>query len=178
MPLWSGWPWKRRDGAEVHTPSTFSLETDGSTPMSFSDIDDTTLGHLTWEAEMDWWSCNVELHPGSPIEFCVSATAADGLRPVALIQSGHDALVLIQRQEEEIKLATAEQLLDLHNEAWNEGDPIDRATFASRMKIESIIAYPDGTTEITYDDGNLFLGHTIFVGLDREGAVTGASFQG
>ncbi|MFC7441763.1 DUF2262 domain-containing protein [Laceyella putida] len=72
----------------------------------------------------------------------------------------------------------ADHLLDIHNEAWNDEEPITKDTFISRMTIEAIRFWSDGTAEVYFDDGDLFWGHCILVSLNQDGQVVDADIAG
>lgn len=57
------------------------------------------------------------------------------------------------------------RLLQLKNDTWlDEGElPVTPDSFKSRMSLESVMVFPDGTFEFWYDDGVLFWGHSIQV---------------
>ena len=48
----------------------------------------------------------------------------------------------------------------------------------ARMTLTEFAAYEDGSIEISYDDGDLFWGHTITVTLDEHGAVQEVGING
>jgi len=69
-------------------------------------------------------------------------------------------------------------LLPIHNDSWNDGTPITEAAFIARMKLESACIFPDGTSELFYEDGDLFWGHMIVITLNQGGAFEDADIAG
>ena len=55
---------------------------------------------------------------------------------------------------------------------------MDSDTFMSKMTITAFSVYADGSAEIDYNDGDLFLGHTITASIDKDGFVLYASING
>jgi len=64
-----------------------------------------------------------------------------------------------------------QNLLPLKNETWLEEDESELTAnqFQARMALRSIEARPDGSFEFSYDDGDLFWGHSI----DVRGSLAG-----
>ena len=74
----------------------------------------------------------------------------------------------------------AEELLSVKNENWvgDDGTPLSREEFKSRMTLESISLNPCSCIQFFFDDGDLFAGHTIIVTFDEEEGETWAEFAG
>lgn len=58
-----------------------------------------------------------------------------------------------------------QELLTLKNESWLEPGErkVSPMEFASRISLEAVSLYPDGSFVFWYDDGDLFWGHSIRV---------------
>jgi hypothetical protein len=138
-------------------------------------IQDETLGVLTWNSQVEWWEGKQEITPGRTISITVSA---DDTPLDTVLERARRAYRHVQSEEPSLRRAAADALLALHNEEWNEGEPIDDDAFVSRMVLKDIAAYDDGSSEVSYDDGDLFWGHTIILSVDEEGTVQDAGIQG
>ena len=138
-------------------------------------VEDSVLGTLTWDNDLEWWEGKQEITPGHTVSVFVSPN--DEPSEIVLEQAWL-AFVRVQRDEVFFRRAAADNLLALHNEEWNDGQPIDGDTFAARMTMTQFASYYDGSAEISYADGDLFWGHTIIVSVNRDGSVQGASING
>ena len=66
----------------------------------------------------------------------------------------------------------------MYNNTWSENEIINRDEFANRINIESIMIWSDGSSEIYYQDSNLFAGHSIVVNLDARGELEDVNIAG
>lgn len=76
---------------------------------------------------------------------------------------GRRAISWLREHEPDCRDAAADYLLEIHNDAWNEGPLTDRDTFVERMRLESIVVDPTSERTLYYHDGGLFWGHSIVV---------------
>ena len=135
------------------------------------------LGELTFDANLDWWSTRMEI---SGAELRVDVSVDPSVDPAPAFDVAAD----IVRRVEPATLAAyaASQLLDLHNDTWrddDDGPPIDAATFAARLTPTSLTIELDGEgATLWFDDGDLFWGHIVHVGLDAQLQPVDASFSG
>jgi hypothetical protein len=143
--------------------------------MDLPSIHEEVLGRLTWDAEFACWSGETELVPGQPVGLFVSQ--GDAGLPAAL-RSARGTLELLRLNEADLRRRAAEELLDLHNEEWNDGLSITQEEFVERMTLESIAFFPDGGAELCYHDSGLFEGHAILLRVGADGAFDGATLAG
>lgn len=144
--------------------------------MAEKSISDEVFGELKWDDESGEWIGKVEFVPGHFVT--VSFYLDDDPIDIAL-EKAASTFAVLKNDEEGYRLATADKLLDLHNESWNRGSRIDRKTFAGRIRLESICFYPDDYgTELSYNDGDLFWGHSIIVEVNDEGVIEDADIAG
>lgn len=138
-------------------------------------INDDVLGTLTWDDSLKSYQGEREIAPGQKIG--VSLSPSEDRLEELLVQARR-AYQHLQRQEVALREAAADALLPLHNETWSEGETIDRDTFVRRITLEGLTVYGDGSAELSYNDGDLFWGHTIVVSLREDGTVEDATIQG
>ena len=81
---------------------------------------------------------------------------------------------------EAAKAYAAAELLTLKNDAWlGEGEAsIDAATFVGSLTLAGVNAFPDGTFEVYFDDGDLFWGHSVQVDVDAGDSFARAEMVG
>jgi hypothetical protein len=115
---------------------------------------------------------------GIEVRLTLYANADDDLEPA--LRRAREILTNLTTCEREVREHAVEALLSLKNEAWlEEGDsPITEGQFRQQMTLETIVFYPEGDVTFYYQDGGLFWGHTIEVGLDAEGNFTHADIPG
>ena len=121
-------------------------------------LQDEVLGTLTYDQQLGWYETtlgNFKLYLP-----CESEREAD--------ESLNHARSFHQSRTRLIREAAAfgcESLVDLKNETWlDEGEEaLSKETFVSRLSIEAVVVYPDGSVEFTFGDGDLFWGHVIQV---------------
>ena len=80
----------------------------------------------------------------------------------------------------EAKAYAADELLALKNDVWlDEGEaPIDVAAFARSLALSGVNAFPDGSFEAYFDDGDLFWSHSVRVDVDAEDVFMRAEMVG
>jgi hypothetical protein len=137
-------------------------------PAGKNPIEDPVLGRLTWDDNFDWWEAQIELKPGLTIDAHVELGSAQD--DVAAVAAGREFIRWLRQHEPAARRFAAAELLDTHNDCWNDGKPISARTFAGRMTLESVGITPGGGASLYYHDGDLFWGHCIIVtvGKDRE----------
>jgi hypothetical protein len=143
--------------------------------MSDKTLVDREFGELRFNKDLRWWHGKIDLSPGHKIDI---AFVPEDEEPSSLLDRVRPIFWRIARNEKEYRAAAAGQLLDLHNNTWNDDEPIDSQTFIDRMLLESIVFYSDGSSEMFYQDGDLFLGHAIFVSVDSQGVAQRAAIGG
>jgi hypothetical protein len=138
---------------------------------------DLVLGELSLNKTVGWYEGHVAWC-GRQVEL---ALPPDGSGDVAAAVATMKSLLQDQsgwkRKNEDYAVNT---LLELKNENWlDEGEEeVTKEEFASRMVLESIIAYPDGEYEFWYSDGDLFWGHSILVSGDLKSGPNDADIPG
>jgi hypothetical protein len=142
-------------------------------------IRDEVLGPLTWNTDLDWWEGRVELSPGHPLSLSLSVEDEDATAdPVREIAHGRRILLFLREHEPEARLVAADELLEIYNAEWNEGEPLDEEEFMDRLTLDDVNVSFDGSAELFYLDDGLFAGHTVVVTVDANGNFADADVAG
>ncbi len=138
-------------------------------------IQDSIFGELEWDDAYDWWLSELEIAPGHSIEVSIFGRDLD-----AVLEARRALFVRIRDTEPELRAAIAAMMLELAEEWRDEEEdpePITLESFAKRMKLTSILMH-DQTTELYYDDDEIFLGHVILANIDANGLLERATIAG
>jgi hypothetical protein len=130
-----------------------------------------TLGQLTYDPHLNWYSGQLQ-----DLEIQLSLDECHDLPD--LLQFTQSLVQQIQRLDQQAAQYAAEQLLELHNDTWNEGPPITAQEFTRQITLQALTTYPDHSAELYYHDGGLFWGHTILVTLQPGPQFTSATIAG
>jgi hypothetical protein len=137
-------------------------------------IQDELFGELRWNDLVDWYESKIGIPDGREIRVSIKV-GDDG--PGAAVEQARRDFPSVMANEATYRKQTAAALLDTHNGHWNNGERIDAEQFTARMTLESVVFYVI-YTELWYDDGGLFWGHSILTNLDSELRFTNATFEG
>lgn len=79
-----------------------------------------------------------------------------------------------------VKPYAASEMLEIKNDTWLEEDqdPITTSEFVEGISMEGVTAFSDGSFETYFNDGDIFWGHSIVVGIDEEFNFTNADISG
>jgi hypothetical protein len=131
------------------------------------------LGTLKYDKRFDWWSTKVQLGKGHKVE--VTINNIEGLE--SAMDTIDEKIDAIRRDDTKFREFAARKLLKLANE-WSDGEKVTKEDFISRMRLETVAFDNELSIGLYYDDGGLFLGHTITVDIDKDGRCTRAEFHG
>ena len=86
----------------------------------------------------------------------------------------------IADNESGIKSGVTKKLLPLKNENWLEENEIElsESEFIKRIKLSSISFFGDGSSELIFDDGDLFWEHQIVADLSGKNKLTEINIRG
>lgn len=129
-------------------------------------VDHPELGRLTWDDDLDYWHGGFDFVPGHRVGLSADpGEAGDG----AAIAAAAAFVRWLSEADASARAAAAAGLLDTHNDSWNDGEPVTAGEFAARLRLETVVADPDGGGQLYYADGELFWGHVVIVpvGPDR-----------
>jgi hypothetical protein len=140
-------------------------------------IDVGFFGTLTLDRQVDWWQTE-QVWAGTPVSLSITP-AQDG--DVASVAKTAEALWRNQAEwDQRVRARAIDKLLALKNENWRDEDEaeVTAAEFNRRMKLESVTVDPDGGFEFWFEDGDLFLGHSIRVWGNLTDGPTDADIAG
>lgn len=135
---------------------------------------DHQLGDLRWDSRFNWWEGLLALPDGKSFTLYIESASKDDQ---SLTDESRHTATMIARSDQVIRKFAADRLLQIHNESWNDGDPIDEEEFMSRMSPSGVTFFADGDAEMSYFDGDIFWGHYIEVRY-RDGKFTEALIAG
>jgi uncharacterized protein (TIGR03067 family) len=131
------------------------------------------LGTLEWDAKLRWWSGHVTWAGAAHVGLHVSLPhdASEDVLDRA-------AAILRRLNPRAVYARAAAQLLKLHNDTWREwtdekgaahqGPVLNAAEFMAKLSPDGININDEGGAEVYLNDGGLFWGHAVVVGLDPE----------
>jgi hypothetical protein len=128
------------------------------------------VGQLRWVKAHDSWEGTIEFLPGCPISFDIVAEAewAD-TEPSVLFEAAASFLAWARENEPRCRERVADDLLDLYNGSWADDDPDEgppphtREEFLAAIRTAGISLYHTGMSSWSYDAGDLFAGHGIWL---------------
>jgi hypothetical protein len=144
-------------------------------------FEDDTLGTIQYDKRFGWWSTIAELIPDLEIDLTLELGAAESV-PESIL----NAFKHLQNHEPELRATVCSHLLELAEEWRDEDDtpgpqtsqPWTLETFKQAISITSASFDEDGSAIIYYDDGEVFAGHVIVVGVSSDGEFQDASIAG
>ncbi len=141
--------------------------------MNEPTIHEEMLGRLTWDPARGWWAGETELFPQQLVKIGLYQDADLW----SALKAARATLDRIGETEFDLRRAAAEELIDDYNEEWNDYFlPLDEEEFSKRMRLESIVFFPDGQADLFYDDGGLFEGETMIVAVGADASFQGVGF--
>jgi hypothetical protein len=135
--------------------------------MEQQDVQDAVFGCLRWYADGRFYGSEILLTNGSTV--LVSFDPQEG-ELAAMLPSARESLAWVLANDELVRRSAADSLTDLYNSSAHdpaeEPEPISREEFANRVRLASCWFFPNGHVELTYDDADMFGGHSIQVDCD------------
>jgi hypothetical protein len=140
---------------------------------------DPILGEFVLDRAVNWYESRVAWSNGE-VDLRLSVDDCDDVD--ALFQGARRLAAEQTDWDRRLREAAAGQLLNLKNENWldkDEGEePVTADQFQSRVAMQSISVYPDGSLEFWFEDGDLFFGHAILIDANVEGSIGEAHLAG
>jgi hypothetical protein len=143
-------------------------------PSRTQPIHDDTLGTLEWEDNFGWYEGTVQMD-STVVKLRLPADTTDA--------TVNRAKSIVRHQDHFYRLASvaaANGLLDIRNSTWrraNEGE-LGVEGFIARIRLESMVFHATGAVTFHFNDGGLFLGHSIEVQLDAGDNCVGVDIPG
>jgi hypothetical protein len=139
-------------------------------------FEDDTLGTLSYDKRFGWWSTITNLTPDLEIDLTLELGAAQSV-PESIL----NAFKHLQNHEPELRRNICSHLLELAEDWRDEDDVPEPWTLEAFMKaviITSASFDEDGAATIYYDDGEVFAGHVMIVGVSSTGEFQDANIAG
>ena len=139
------------------------------------------LNALCYEERLNWYTGQIEI-AGVQVALYLSPDADQGLEPA--LRRAREVLAEFAAYHRRAEEYAVQELQPLKNEYWledlgnDEEPPLKAEQFTSRMTLEALVFEPDGDVTFYYDDGDLFFGHEIEVGMDATDAFVHADIPG
>lgn len=92
----------------------------------------------------------------------------------------NERLDLITESKSRIEQEIINELFTLKNETWieNDDDKVSKQEFVQRIKPDHLTISSDLSYDLRFDDGDLFLGHTILYHGDSSNKFDGVGLEG
>jgi hypothetical protein len=135
------------------------------------------LGKLTLDRSVGWYEGTVRVGM-KKIQISIDPDDIDN--PEATIESAERLVITIKDWDKKARDLAAKELLSVKNDFWlEEGEAeVTAEQFKKRMKTKSITVHENGRFDFWYEDGDLFLGHSIEVRGNFDSGFTDAGFHG
>lgn len=135
------------------------------------------FGTLTLDRRPSWYTTGTSWN-GEPIDLNLSVEGPEELD--ATLEAARALWDDEAAWNHRIQDYAVQQLLPLKNENWLDEDEAELTAeqFKSRMRLEAVTVYPDGSFEFWHDDGDLFWGHSIQISGSLSDGPTNADIPG
>ena len=134
---------------------------------------DPILGTLYWNSQMNWWETRLP----TPVDICFPGSQLSS-ESKTHIGFSYPVVQDLPNADAKCRAAVTRELLATYNDHWNDGPPIDAAKFGESISLSAIWFEQDGSYQVHYDDGELFLGHALVVCVNADRTVRQARMEG
>ena len=140
-------------------------------------IEHQTLGVLTYEKQLNWYTTEFAFD-GDTVSIRLSLDECTDVD--ALVAFGASIAAALRQLAESAAEYAANEQLGLKNDTWlgEDESPVSRDEFIKRLQLESVVAYPDGTAEWFFDDGDLFWGNCVLLQMESDQTFSDVSLAG
>jgi hypothetical protein len=140
---------------------------------------DDQFGVFTLDRSVNWYNAQTTWM-GATTRLSLDSGEGSAAFPQGSLDQARKLWKDAKRWDGEIRSRIVKELLELKNGTWlKEGEKqLTADDFLRRISLSSVTVYSDGSFEFWYDDGDLFLGHSIMVSGSIEGGLTDAGLQG
>jgi hypothetical protein len=137
------------------------------------------LPGLALDRQYGWYVTSSQWD-GTDVQVMVSAeTDVDA---TSALDVAHRLWTSQEHWNREVLRRAVTDLLATKNDLWiTEGEvgaSLTAEQFIGRMRLETIVTYPDGAFEFNFDDGGMFCGHMVLVSGDLENGAKSADIAG
>jgi hypothetical protein len=143
-----------------------------------ADTDDPVLGHIRWDANLDWWTGSVEVVPGHPVDVQVSYVPDDRRpeeTPEAVLATAGRTLAHVRQREPDYRRWSAERL---NGTRWNTDEPMTVDEIVALLRVASVLFFADGSAQIYWnDDDRLFWGNNLLTEVGPDGQCVAARME-
>jgi hypothetical protein len=137
--------------------------------------DHPVLGTFSFNSSINWWRTQSTVPLGRTDQVMLSV---NGNPDVPAERFDEAAGILRRLDSQHLRRVVAEHYLELYNDTWCQDDEdLDHDAFCARIAPTSIDIDEDGV-QIYFDDGDLFLGHSILMLLDAQLQLTEIKLAG
>ncbi len=143
--------------------------------MAADERTDSELGQLKWDDRVDWWEGEITLTSEQPFVLCILSRTDDKR---VITEDARMAIARIRELETRCREYAADELLEIHNSEWSEGNPISKDVFVGRLSPECVVVHETGYAEICFEDGDLFWGHMVEIRIKPDGSFQEAVVAG
>lgn len=136
------------------------------------------LNMLCYEEGLGCHTGTIEIG-GVPVTLRLYTDADDDLAPAR--RHAREVLAEFDTYSRRAEEYAVQELLPLKNDIWLDEDeetPLTPQQFKQRMALEALVFYAEGDVTFYYQDGDLFWGHTIELGMDAAGEFLRADIPG
>ncbi|MBE2286498.1 MAG: DUF2262 domain-containing protein [Prosthecobacter sp.] len=136
-------------------------------------VNDPFFGRMKLDRSVNWLECKRRNGLFSTYKVCISRNGEryDGAKAKEIVTS-------LEARMPEIREAIRSALHDTYNDCWESIGKLSAAQFLKRIKLQSIVVSKSGSAGCWFEDGGLFLGHSIEVRIDENGEIKGANLAG
>jgi len=146
-------------------------------PVTFHD---NQFGLFTLDRRIDWYEAQTTWNPTAVRLNLSMEDYEDSNERLQMLSTARSLWGSRETWTGRITNCAVAELLNLKNESWlgEDEQELSAEDFKGRMTLESITIYGDGRFEFWYNDGDLFLGHSIRVSGSLSNGPTDAGIEG
>lgn len=136
-------------------------------------VNDPFFGRMKLDRSVNWLECRRKSGFFTTYRVCVSrdGDSYDGTRAKEIVTS-------LEARMPEIRDVIRRDLFDTYTDCWESVGKLNAAQFLKRVKLQSIVVSESGSSGCWFEDGGLFLGHSIEVRIDENGLIESANLAG
>jgi hypothetical protein len=135
------------------------------------------FGELRWDQKYSWWSTQLRLPSGNQLEVIVNPVDTDRFSFIDAAAKHYRRALKGERRI--LRDAIREELLDLYNDYWRQGEKrLTARELMNRLKLSLIEFGTVVPITLNYEAGDLFGHHAVAVFVDDELQFDGIDLEG